>query len=344
MSSIDVIVPCYRYGHFLRECVGSILAQKIDRLRVLIIDDASPDDTSQVAAALTREDPRVTYLRHCANKGHIATYNEGIAWASAEYMLILSADDYLLPGALSRAAIIMDKHPEVGFTFGKVIRFEGDGSICQTITGFGESDTRDWKVLSGIQFIILSGACNIVPTATAVVRTKLQQQVGGYRPELPHTADMEMWLRLAAHASVGMSPEYEAVYRRHSDNMSLAYLGKTWLPDLQERKAAFDLFFQTWSHMVPDPQRLYRKLIWSLGCDAIGFASAAFNQGNIDVCEQISELALEICPQVKKSWPWTKLACKRNLGSKRWRALQSAVSGMRHVGASFKRAQERSQI
>ena len=45
MSSVDVIVPCYRYAHFLRECVESILSQSIGNVRVLIIDDASPDKT-----------------------------------------------------------------------------------------------------------------------------------------------------------------------------------------------------------------------------------------------------------------------------------------------------------
>ena len=49
------------------------------------LDDASPDNTPEVGAALARADERVTYVRHAANKGHIATYNEGIEWASAHY-------------------------------------------------------------------------------------------------------------------------------------------------------------------------------------------------------------------------------------------------------------------
>jgi glycosyltransferase involved in cell wall biosynthesis len=48
MSSIDVIVPCYRYAHFLRGCVESVLAQSGPSLRVL--DYASPDSTSEVAS------------------------------------------------------------------------------------------------------------------------------------------------------------------------------------------------------------------------------------------------------------------------------------------------------
>src|SRR6516165_7020222 len=119
MSSVDVIVPCYRYGHLLRECVESVLTQSLKHVRVLILDDASPDNTSEVGAKLEREDSRVTLVRHHVNKGHIATYNEGIDWVSADYLLLLSADDYLLPGALDRAAALLDAHPEVGFVFGR---------------------------------------------------------------------------------------------------------------------------------------------------------------------------------------------------------------------------------
>ena len=66
---------------------------------VPVIDDASPDDTPVVAAELVAADARVAYRRHERNLRHIATYNEGIDWISAKYYLLLSADDYLLPGA-----------------------------------------------------------------------------------------------------------------------------------------------------------------------------------------------------------------------------------------------------
>src|SRR5881227_754343 len=111
MSSIDVIVPCYRYGRYLRKCVRSVLGQGLPGTRVLVIDDSSPDDTAEVAAALCAEDERVHLIRHPVNKGHIATYNEGIEWANARYLLLLSADDFVLPGALVRAAALLDEHP-----------------------------------------------------------------------------------------------------------------------------------------------------------------------------------------------------------------------------------------
>jgi GT2 family glycosyltransferase len=337
MSTVDVIVPCYGYGHFLQKCVESVLNQSIESVRVLIIDDASPDDTPKVAANLVRNDSRVTFVRHPENKGHIATYNEGIEWASADYMLILSADDFLLSGALSRAVDLMDAHPEVGFTFGNVIELSDSGTETPVRT-VETTDKSDRRILKGLEFIELSAADDLVATCTAVVRTKVQKRVGGYRKELPHAGDMEMWLRFAAHGSVGFLSAYQGVYRRHTTNMSTAYyyytangrfVHKARLAEIQQRKAAFDCFFETCSDALPNSERLRQKLFWSLGAMAVGRASAAFNEGQMEVSKQLAEFALGVCPQIKRSLGWIKLSCKCRMGPRVWRALQPAVARIR---------------
>jgi glycosyltransferase involved in cell wall biosynthesis len=273
-------------------------------------------------------------LRHTTNKGHIDTYNEGIEWASGDYMLILSADDYLLPGALTRSASLMDAYPEVGFTFGKAVTSDDRGTREQRDSVM---DKADWRILAGPEFIELSGSHNIVATPTAVVRTGLQKQVGGYRRELPHSGDMEMWLRLAAHASVGVLGACQAVYRRHAGNMSLAYRAQGFLADLQQRKAALDCFFETCGHGLPNARLFHRRFFWSLSCDAVGLASTAFNERTMEVSEQLLEFALRVCPEIKRSLPWIKLVCKRSIGYGTWHALQSAVAGIRHVALPSKR-------
>jgi glycosyltransferase involved in cell wall biosynthesis len=340
VSSVDVIVPCYRYGHFLRECVESVLSQSGVSVRVLIIDDASPDNTAEVAADLVREDPRVTFIRHSENKGHIATYNEGIDWASADYMLLLSADDYLLPGAVSRAADLMDAHPEVGLTFGNVVELRDGGTKTPVRSVVEPADKSVRRILGGLEFIELNGPNCLVSTCTAVVRTALQKRLGGYRPQLPHAGDMEMWLRFAAYTSVGFVSAYQGIYRRHSANMSAAcyyytadgrfvYTANGRLADLQQRRAVFDCFFESCSGALPNPERLRRKLFRSLGVMAVGRASAAFNEGEMEASRQLAEFALGVCPRIKTSLDWMKLTCKRRMGARAWRALRPAVAGIR---------------
>src|SRR4051812_4578035 len=104
MSRVDVVIPCYNYGRYLAACVDSVLSQDGVDVRALIIDDASTDDSVRMARALAASDERVRLRCHPRNRGHIATYNEGLLeWADAEYLVLLSADDLLVAGALRRA-------------------------------------------------------------------------------------------------------------------------------------------------------------------------------------------------------------------------------------------------
>lgn len=331
MSSVDVVVPCYRYGHFLDTCVRSVLAQVGTVVRVLIIDDGSPDNTSDVAAALAAEDPRVTWVRHAANQGHIATYNEGLEWACADYLLVLSADDYLLPGALAQSTRLMDEHPDVGFTFGKAIATSRRAVLTPAPRGTAEPS---WHILDGRTFICRSGARNLVPTPTAVIRTRLQKRLGGYRRELPHSADMEMWLRLAAHAPVGFVDAYQAVYRQHGDNMSLSYYADGGFLDLRQREAAIECFLAT-CPTAHDRDDLRRRLSRSLATFAVGLASEAFNAGRLELSTRLSSYALDVCPGITGSWSWAKLACKRRAPSL-WSTVQPLLNRTRaalsHLG------------
>ena len=148
MSRFDIIIPCYNYGNYLRECVESVLDQSHQDLRVLIIDDASPDHTAEVAADLAARDPRVEFRRHAVNQGHIATYNEGLEWTTGDYTLLLSADDLLVPGALLRASRLLDAHPEVGFVYGKALGF-GTGKPRPSFRT--ESGECAWRIVPGYE-------------------------------------------------------------------------------------------------------------------------------------------------------------------------------------------------
>src|SRR3954454_4190332 len=122
--SVSVVIPCYKYGRFLPACVRSILDQEGVDVRVLIIDDASPDDSAQMALALAAADKRVEVRVHEVNKGHIATYNEGLLeWADGDYSILISADDLLTPGSIRRATDVMAAHPEIGFVYGHALKW-----------------------------------------------------------------------------------------------------------------------------------------------------------------------------------------------------------------------------
>jgi glycosyltransferase involved in cell wall biosynthesis len=331
MSSIDVVIPCYRYAQYLRASVRSVLDQAGVDLRILILDDESPDDTPAVAEALIREDERISYRRHTANLGHIATFNEGIAWTRAEYMLLLSADDYLLPGALQRAIALMDTDPTMGLCVGRALELRPDGSLHRPAMDVGPM-RAETIVLSGADFvrwIVQSGSRNLVPSPTAVVRRSLLKRLGGYRADLPHAGDLEMWLRLAAHGPVGIVKADQAVYRRHAASMSNAYYGDNVLADLQQRKTAFDAFVLGCGAAMPEADHLYAQLLQPLAQEAVALASEAFNSRRTDMSRRLLDFAATVHPGVRDTLAWRLLACKKLMGHRISSALLPAVARLR---------------
>jgi glycosyltransferase involved in cell wall biosynthesis len=325
VSAIDVIIPCYKYAHYLRACVKSVLTQPGVELRVLIIDDESPDNTLAVATELALGDPRVEVRRHLRNQGFIATLNEGLTWAQATYTMILSADDLLTPGALGRAVRLLDDHPEVGFTYGRAITFQAEPPVLPAAP---DQDGYAATVRSGQDFIelVCGMTDNPVRTPTVVVRTQLQKALGGYRPELPHTADLEMWLRFAAHASVGYIDAAQAFYRWHGQNMSLQCWDRG---DLEQCHAAFQLLFREHGARIAGREGLQARVSAELGDMAFGRASRAFDQGDLPACQRFLDLAAAICPALASSWEWAKLRWKRRLGRRTWSVLQPVVQRLR---------------
>jgi glycosyltransferase involved in cell wall biosynthesis len=309
MASVDVIVPCYNYARFLREAVESVLIQEGVDVRVLILDDASPDNTPEVAAELCAGDPRVEYRRHPKNRGHIATYNEGIDWLAADYWLLHSADDVLVPGALARATRVMDAHPEVGLTHGWSI-LTPDPKLVTAI-----HVTPEVTVQSGLEFIRFrcEGGHNLLETPTVVGRTAVQKSVGYFRAELPHTGDMDMWLRYAAHGSVAFIHAHQAYYRTHGGNMSGGYQAAR---DLEHVKLAFDAFFERHGHQIPDAAGLRRIAYKAIGDRAFGDAYRAAAARDDLSYRAYARLAGELDPGSRYALRWIKLRLKRVLGAR----------------------------
>jgi glycosyltransferase involved in cell wall biosynthesis len=275
MSTVSVIVPCYNYAHFLRECVESILSQQGVDIRVLIIDDASSDNTPEVAAKLVSQDPRVEFLRHEKNIGHIATYNEGLAWATSDYTILLSADDMVTPGSLLRATQLMDAFPDVGFVYGGRVEFINGQLLPQPRLPSGSGR---WEIYNGFEWLerVCEKGRTGINSPEIMVRTCLQHKLGGYRPELPHQGDTEMWMRFAVHAKVGhILDADQAFYRFHSGNMHKRQFSAAY-KEFQQFQSAFVIFFQEYRNLIPGWERLQKLAYRSLACDALWIVGQAY--------------------------------------------------------------------
>jgi glycosyltransferase involved in cell wall biosynthesis len=333
MSSVSVVIPCYNYGTYLPAAVRSALDDQpgVD-VRVLIIDDASKDDSAEVAKQISGADPRVEVLVHPANRGHIATYNDGlIDWADGDYTVLLSADDQLTPGALRRSADLLDAHPEVGFVYGHPLHFRHGTSLPAART-----TVRGWTVWQGGWWLErrFREARNCITSPEVMVRTSLQKRVGGYDPQLPHTGDIEMWMRLAAYADVGyLRGVDQAFYRLHGKNMTES---RTILVDLTQRRLAYEAVLDRCGDVLPDASHLadlvHRRLAW----EALWSAARAYDRGRTEETpvDGLVEFASECWPDARNLAIFRTLQVRQRIGARAMPYFQPFV-----VSAVARRAQ-----
>jgi hypothetical protein len=167
------------------------------------------------------------------------------------------------------------------------------------------------------------------------------RSAGGFREDLPHTADLELWMRLALHADVGyiMGP-YQAYYRDHAAGLHRR-LFNTRIADLAQVKKAFEAVFQVCPERIVDRQRLEKILGRTLARRALGEAFRAFDRGRLHLPEavRLEELALDICCDVNELAEWRVLQWRKAIGSHlTWMALPlRLVSFGQHLGRRLNR-------
>jgi hypothetical protein len=313
LGVVSVIIPCYQYARYLPACVESVLTQQEVDVQVLVIDDASSDGAFEVASGLAAGDDRVEVRRHSINRGHITTYNEGLRWAAGDYTVLLSADDLLVQGALSRAARLMNAHPEVGLVYGRSLFFQTNEALPKARTGEGR-----WEIWEGREW--LERRCraghNCISSPEVVVRTKIQQKLGGYRSELTHAGDLEMWMRFAARVDIGyIAGADQAYYRNHPASMKRERFSAP-LTELRQRKAAFDAVLDANRQILDNMPALSQMANRALAREALWRACRAYERGrpsNMPVEEMVA-FALDAFPQARDLPEYRALRRRMRLG------------------------------
>ncbi|MQW74784.1 oligosaccharide flippase family protein [Nocardioides sp. dk4132] len=272
-ARVSVVVPCYNYARFLPEAVHSALHQEGAQVEVVIVDDASTDDSLAVARELAAGDPRVRVLAHPDNRGPVATFNDGLALATGEFLVRLDADDLLTPGSLVRSVALCRRHPEVGLVYGHPLHFTDRRPPARS----GPVTWTVWPGLAWLEDRCRSGV-NVITSPEALMRMSVVQRVGGQR-ELAHTHDMEMWMRLAAYADVGyVGGADQAWHREHPASLSTTAEAPLGLTILEERRAAFEMLFSTVAEEVPAAARLRTVARAALATEALRRASYEYDR------------------------------------------------------------------
>lgn len=192
--NISVILPTHNRAALLPRAVDSVLAQTYREFELIIVDDASTDNTQAVLEAY-RDDPRVRILRCETNLGGSGARNHGIAHARGAYIAFQDSDDFWMPHKLEAQLAVLKAKPEAGLCYCHALYYRAHKD---------DSHPRDCYLLPSRDFDRLSGDMsgevlkrNPASTQMILVRRAALERAGGFDQSFRRFQDWDLVIRLA---------------------------------------------------------------------------------------------------------------------------------------------------
>lgn len=203
---VSVVIPCYKQARFLPETLESVLAQSHAAIEPVVVDDGSPDNTSQIAARYS-----VVRCIRQENRGISEARNAGLRASRGDYLIFLDADDRLTPVAVEAHLACFARHPEAGFVVGDIDHITVDGAY--------RSSPR-WPILHSEHYQELLKLNHVANTVAVMFRSSAFQNVGGFERFFEPAEDYELLLRFSRAFPSAHHRTVVAQYRRHAANAS----------------------------------------------------------------------------------------------------------------------------
>ena len=208
-SQVSVIVPTHSRAAMLVECLDSLLTQSVNALEIIVVDDASTDDTPSVVA---RYGEAVRYVRIDKQSGKSAAVNLVLGQIRGEFVWIFDDDDVALPTAIERLSAPLIADPLLAFSFGSFI--EGVSSEDGTLKSRGIDSVMPNLSERGLLAPLLE--VNFLGGARLLFRTQALRAIGGFNPEYLRSQDYDVAIRMVRHGQGGFAPGGPLyVYRVH---------------------------------------------------------------------------------------------------------------------------------
>jgi glycosyltransferase involved in cell wall biosynthesis len=229
------------------------MAQTYDDIEIIVLDNASQDDTQLIVEQVSSCDKRVKYHRHEKNMGLIGNLDACIEFASGKYVKILCADDVLNPNCVASMATVLDQNKEISLV--ACARAITDENLS-TLRTLGARQ-RGLRVAGPTMITNCFFFGNRIgePTATMFRRADSQR---GFNHSYPQLADMEMWFHLLSNGDFFAVPHSLCSIRAHAGQA-------TWDNDsngriVGDRKRLFREFEAT----VGNSAGFFRKVVWDV--------------------------------------------------------------------------------
>ena len=231
------MIPAYEGSSYLEKTLNSVLIQDpgSESMQIEVVDDCSQrENLKDVVDHVGRG--RVGYYRHPENVGAIANFNACVERSRGQWVHILHGDDTVLPGFYMHLREAAERS-DVGAAFCRCVIVDEDDH-CKWTTSLERRQAglldRQW-----VEDLIVS---NRVLTPSIVVRRSVYGEIGRYDTRLFHTADWDMWKRIAVRYPVWYEPAILACYRAHpeSDTSRLVRTGR----NIEDMRRAISLMEQ----------------------------------------------------------------------------------------------------
>jgi len=268
MPKVSIVLPNYNYARYLDERIQSLLNQTYGDFELIILDDASTDNSTEVIEKYT-EDPRVKTKFYSENSGlPYKRWNDGADLAQGEYLLIAGADDSCHPALLEKLVEKLDKHPSVGLALSQSIEVDSNGKYMRSCLEWTNDLNKErWKedfVAEGkeeLQYLLFK---NTIPNASNVLmRRKIFIEAGKFDVNLRLAADYLLWIQMLMVSDIAFISEPLNYFRKHSGTVTSStfqngigleemLLVKQYLVEKNESILSVQSIEKSWEQMSKD--------------------------------------------------------------------------------------------
>jgi glycosyltransferase involved in cell wall biosynthesis len=214
----------YNYGHFIGEALEAILSQSYRPTEVIVVDDASTDNSVDVIREFARRDTNVRLFRNERNMGVVFTANKGFGYASGEYVYFASADDRILPGFFEKSMNLLTRYPQAGLCCSDPIIFESETGVINRKPLFFSNAAR---YFTPTELIKLARRTNIsIRSQTVIAKHSVFRETGGLLPQLKWYCDWFCNYVISFRYGMCYIPEFLTIARIHRNCYSAS--GAKW--------------------------------------------------------------------------------------------------------------------
>ncbi len=187
--TVSIVIGVFNGGAGLRTTVESIRAQTFEDFEVVLVDDASTDDTGEYMDELAAENPRFRVFHFSENRGLTAALIRGCREARGEFIARIDSDDWMVPDRLARQVEFLRAHEDVGILGSALtVHYDVDERV------FERTDTppaqTDEQIRRRLRFR------NVFGHVSVMFRRTDYERAGGYNPSFYYSQDFELWPKL----------------------------------------------------------------------------------------------------------------------------------------------------